>query len=612
MALRSSQADGAAQMVARHFAWQWAGFEAEADQLRQVMANWIYDTLQRVDAVSEGAAGSALVRTLRALVTDPPDAEPIFSISISAADLAAQRFVRVILGFLPTYLRSLDALLQWIDKQKAGAPKQKESAAAASPRTPTRAELDQGKAILQAMLPITGTTTRWPTVKGLGDIIDKAIKSMRSVICASALKDLMIWAAQVPLMAAASEEVAQSLYLAFKALDIGALGIVKSSAELGSLVHSNFETRVAEEFVLLHQDRYLIADQEAYLPPSEFPISIEALKGTLESIAVKDYSVSVLLQARAGKLPFMIRAKGTETSREDLVVFTNEMVPSITTSGFFDGRPEVYELKSIDSVIGAVPQVTAYSWNYLIASIYLQCTFLPRIPNARVLNTVMIPASPEARTISLPVITVTELAKLASGSAPQTAAEIVKFVTLLVQKSVRVAWYLAVPFMVTGLYGVIPYFVIDLKKLKAVASALAATVATALAAALAAYLKAKRKATEFWEPLPDVVKALIVIAAVVVLAIIIILSLPGDVVLVPAAGAAAAAIILIVLFAKQAGGDQGPGSGPPEGTIQVGPLAAMQCTPKQFAAWMETALTWYGKSWSAQSGGGTVNVAPLL
>jgi hypothetical protein len=308
----------------------------------------------------------------------------------------------------------------------------------------------------------------------------------------------------------------------------------------------------------------------------------------------------------------MIRAKGTEMSREDLIVFTNDTVPSVTMSGFFDGRPELYELKSIDSVIDAVPQVTAYSWNYLIASIDLQCTFLPRIPNARIVNTVMIPASPEARSISLPVITVTELAKLAAGPPPQTVAEIEKFVAQLVQKSVRVAWYLAVPFMVTGLYGVIPYFVIDLKKLKAVASALAATVATALATAVAAYLKAKRKATEFWDPLPDVVKAFIIIAAIVVLAVIVILSLPEDVILLPAAGAAAAAIILIILFAKQAGGNQGSGSAPPEGTIQLGPLAATQCSPKQFAAWMATALTWYEQSWSAQSGGGTVNVGPLL
>jgi hypothetical protein len=602
----SSEGQSAAKLVARHFAWQWVGLDPDADQMRQAVANWIYDTVQRIDMASSGAGGNTLVRILRAHVTDPTT-QTFISVDQTRDDLAAERLVRTLLSFLPSYLRSLDALLKWLPQQNPR--RQKPESAASAPKNPTQTgdQAQKAQVILASMLPTFGVSSRWPSLKRLGQDLDKALRALRKSTCAGSLSDLAVWLAQVPLMASASEIVALAVLNAFQQLDSANLGIVKSNIRVGNLVHDHLAAIVGANFVLTHPDRYIVADNQGYRPPNPAPVSIDSIWAEREM--QKDYSVRVLLQSRAGKLKLMKRAVSTGTSREDLVVFTNDSVPTVSSNGLFDGRPEVYEIKALDSIVSAVPQVTAYSWNYLVASIYIQCTLLPDRPFARVVNTVMIPASPDNHTISIPVISVTEFKNITLAKSPvQTAEEIAQLVQSIVRDSVDLGPYVAVPFMVSGLYGVVPYFVIDVNQAKKVADAVVTFVVEALIAALLAYLAAKKLLKDLWDSIPDAIKAFAGAVIVLALGIAVILALPEEVIVV------AVAAVLMAFFSGQGSNQQTPDTSPtqiPNGTIYLGPLAA-QCTPAQFAAWMSTALNWYRTAWSAQTTQDTVTVAPPM
>ena len=165
--------------------------------------------------------------------------------------------------------------------------------------------------------------------------------------------------------------------------------------------------------------------------------------------------------------------------------------------------------------------------------------------------------------------------------------------------------YVAVPFMVSGLYGVVPYFVIDVSQAKKIVDAVVTTIVEALIAALLAYLAAKKLLEDFWDSMPDAVKAFAAALLIVGLGIELILALPEAVVV------AAAAAVLMLIFSGDDADQQSPGGDPsqnPNGTIYLGPLVA-KCTPAQFTKWVSTALTNYLAVWSQKTNAGTVPVA---
>jgi hypothetical protein len=104
--------------------------------------------------------------------------------------------------------------------------------------------------------------------------------------------------------------------------------------------------RPARDFVKENADKILIAENDAYVPPFSIPRPLETVKTVLENTE-KDYSLTVLSQARGSVGTFYIRGKGSTTSREDLVVFRADNPVVIFTGLGLTGRPEVYEVKAI-------------------------------------------------------------------------------------------------------------------------------------------------------------------------------------------------------------------------------------------------------------------------
>jgi hypothetical protein len=254
------------------------------------------------------------------------------------------------------------------------------------------------------------------------------------------------WLASVPLQAAQSEAVALALMAAFKGLEASGQGILKSRADLGTVVHDCLAKRVAAELVAT-PGILLVADNKAWVAgnPDEFNVAYVA--GKLEQID-KDYSLRVLAQSRGSKAALFVRSKDTEVSREDMVVFKGTGAAALVSSLGLEGRPEVYEVKPMSRLSEAVAQVTAYAWNYLVADVIWKCAKLPSLPGASISNSVMIPADPEVKAISLPVISLETLSAVGSVATLRidaAAADIAKLVQNVIGKAIVRGPCMAIP-----------------------------------------------------------------------------------------------------------------------------------------------------------------------
>ena len=94
----------------------------------------------------------------------------------------------------------------------------------------------------------------------------------------------------------------------------------------------------------------------------------------------------------------------------------------------------------------------------------MQCGVLPVVPGATLRNSVMLPAVPGQQSIDLPVLSLYTLSNVATLGDPTSAAAIACLVAKIVKHVVKAPSCVAVPFIVNRLYGVIPYFVLDLKE----------------------------------------------------------------------------------------------------------------------------------------------------
>ena len=296
---QAPSADQWARLIARSFAFEWCGLDAAAGPLRTACAELVYGVLSQAAAAS---GGQTLVRLMTALRTGLAGAAASGPASaflpgqVSPEEATAQAFARVLCGFLPGELRSVSALLA----SAMGAPKRKK------PRPPGAAAV----------------SGRWPSVPDLGKQLEKLLEELGATVCPAAAKDIATWFARVPYQVASGVPVAAAIVAAFKALaktPVGTSGLISSNAELGDVVHDNLAAQVGREFAVSYRDRILVAENDVYLPGSVAPISLDEASQRLRR--AKDYSLTVLAQARGAVGPLYIRAKGATTSREDLAVF---------------------------------------------------------------------------------------------------------------------------------------------------------------------------------------------------------------------------------------------------------------------------------------------------
>ncbi len=580
---QAPSADQWARLIARSFAFEWCGFDAAAGPLRTVCADLVYGVLSQAAAAS---GGQTLVRLMAALRTGlagaaSSAAAPAFLPGqVSPEEATAQAFARVVCGFLPGELRSVSALLA----SASGAPKRKKS-------SPPGAATVSG---------------RWPSVPDLGKQLEKLLEELRATVCGAAVKDIATWFTRVPYQAASSAAVAAAITAAFQALaktPAGTSGLIGSNKELGNAVHHNLADQVGPQFAGSYADRILVAENEVYLPGSVAPITLDEASQRLGR--AKDYSLTTLAQARRAIGPLYIRAKGSSTSRDDLAVFKFGPASGTFAALSLDGRPEVYEVKAVGSLPEAVSQVTAYSWNYLVASATLQCSVLPGIPGATLRNSVMLPAVPGQQSIDLPVLSLHTLSNLATLGDPASAAAIAGLVAKIVKNVVRVPGCVAVPFMVDGLYGVVPYFVIDLKKVKQLEKTIE-TIVQALAAALLALMVGLGLQGALRPKVPELVTALVLFCLAVIVALVVIVTLPESLIVL---AAIAAGVLIVVLAAP---GTAGPPPGPGHGQLGVhlGALNVQGISADQFGSWLGAAGQLFADIATYGPAAGAVNVNP--
>jgi hypothetical protein len=354
-----------AQLLARSLAFEWCGSDQDADKLRQAVARFLYDHLLRVDVATDGKSSQVFAEIIKNLAPAGGQADPILQVETSPDECGAQRLTQVLCGMLPPQLRSLQALLKSLT---ATEPRRKGPSASSAGKPNVPDNLKKLASQIQALaLPLTNVSSRWPTVKKLGEELQRRYNQLKGLKCASTIMDIDAWLRTVPLQAAKSEVVGLALQTAFKGL--GQQGAVNSNAQLGKKVHDSLAEAIARDLTATRRDVILVAENNAYLGPNSKAYKLDYVEGVLEQID-RDYSLSVLAQARGSKLPFMIRARGSEVSREDLVLFKGvQSVVPVGTLGL-EGRPEVYEIKPLTRLTEGVSQVTAYSWNYMIGNAY--------------------------------------------------------------------------------------------------------------------------------------------------------------------------------------------------------------------------------------------------
>jgi len=570
------------KLIATAVAAEWTGPDPDADDLRTALADAVTKIVARADQVTRGGTSSAYAAVLDAYrkqspAGPPPVASPS-SGPISPDEAAARRMVQALLHMIPEPARSLPALVTDMQVQPSPPPPPSGPAPASSPGPPTADQSGQGqgasssdkdtedkekeRAWLDIPVNPTALATAWPSPPRLSKLIKDTLAKLRKLSCATALVDLETWLTYVPPRAATSYAVAGAIQTAFAGVDV--TGITSSSLSLGNAVHDRIEANAARSLAPLF-DRYLVAENSIYPPGNAgIPGPLEVWADNARNVS-KEFSLTALQNSRgqAG----LIRSRRATTSREDLVVFYRSDVCSLP-GPLAVGRPEVYEVKAVGSLLDAVPQVTAYSINYLWASAYLRCGKMLTVPGARMDNTLMLPASPEFPSIPIPCLCVSDLpgAVTAAASPTMTAAQIAAMVQQFLNAALSVPPYLAVPFMVSGLYGVIPYFVIDMGQLvKAIQAALQAII-EALIAALLAYLAAKK----LLEKLADVGEALAKALAAVVVVILCVVAMFLLAPIIAAAlgislatvGVVAAAALILIVVGAASGLGGGPGGGP--------------------------------------------------
>lgn len=571
----SAEGQQLARLLARQITLLWCGGDPEAEDLRKLFAKVVYDLLRRADISTRGSSSKILQHLLR-LFREAIRVKPGMEESCGdPGELAARELASWLLGFLPEYMRNLDALINSI-RARQNSQNNNKPGASAQPTGPSwtdRLDPKTRQAFLNAQFPVMAAAGAWPKLEKLAEEIQKRLKLLKPFACASVVGDLETWVAQVPLQAASSYGVAIALQTAFKgarAVLGDSSGLVKSDKDIGSVVHSNLTHIVANEMTAKFLDRYLVSEQDVYFPPTKVSIRIETVAKEMEIL--KEYSLTVLQTSRASLDKLYIRAAGKTSSREDLVVFYRGATATALGLMGANARPELYEIKPVDSLVSAVSQVTAYSFNYLVASCFLRCTFLPRKPGGHVDNPLMLPAWPERNSLSMPLVSISEL--IAVATAPGGAAGAGAIATIVEKwwaRRVQTAWYVAVPFMVSGLHGIIAYILIDTKKMSGLLKTVLESILAALIAALMAYLAAKKMAEDLGEAVwafiqayADFLIALVIGIAMVVVLVALFGTPPGWVIL----GAAATAVVVLLVTGGESQNTK-PGQGPENEYLSV-------------------------------------------
>ena len=478
-------------MLGKSMAIIWVGSDPSAKSLTDVCTNIFTSIISRVDLITNGAGSKCWMLLYNENLKKFPGADAIKTGIISKEEWAIRQIAVILFQFIPPEYQSLENLLSKF-KAYQTAEKNTTSNAESTPggAPENNAELSKFNDLF---IPSNKLAAVWPNRDTLAKRIMEGIEKLRKLSCLGSVTDLIAWSENVPLRTACNYAVAEAIQVAFQGLNL--TGITKSNMTLGNQVHKKIAT-AAGRALALRQDVYLVADNDVYSPGRAFSprnIQFQADDDALR----KEYSLKVLIQAR-NKLDNVIRSRNSATSREDLVVFFNNNYLGLSSiiPGILDvARPELYEVKAIDSLFDAVSQVTSYSWNYLVASIQYQCEILPAMPLSRLDNPLMLFASPESHTIAIPTLTLTDLAVINSFGPlqlPLMAQKLAELVQLFLSQSFSSPPFLAVPFMISGLYGIIPYFVIDLGKLAKTVQDVLTAILNALIAAMIAYMAAKK------------------------------------------------------------------------------------------------------------------------
>jgi hypothetical protein len=173
-----------------------------------------------------------------------------------------------------------------------------------------------------------------------------------------------------------------------------------------------------------------------------------------------------LTKSRRKLSKLFVRRTGSKRSREDIIVFDTFFPAGIgpksspLTAIFPTSRyPEFYEVKPVRSMTDAPGQVAFYVWNYAVARVLWKPSGPCKSPTPTL-------ADPNGHTLKLPAVTGINLIQL--GTPLLATYPYVQSMPPL----------LAVPFMVEGASGIIPYLIVDGNA--AALAALAAAVAAAI------------------------------------------------------------------------------------------------------------------------------------
>jgi hypothetical protein len=585
--MASRERDKVRSLVCDGIAIEWVGPDPDAAELRRELSSGLDTLWQRADWASAGGTSRLMTAVLAHFVANqPPGPVPAGS---DPAEQAARQLARLLLGFLPAEARSLGALVANLRRPGPGPSSAPPTAPVASgppdteePEKGTAGTADEFDRLLTDPARLAAA---WPSAKRMAELIKEILDRIKKLGCLGGMVDVATWETYVLPRMATSYAVATAVQQAFSGLNL--TGVVSSNISLGNTVHSQVAQTSAAALAPMI-DRYLVADHNVYRLGVPSSVVREAERTRL----LGELSLTLLASSRGESDPVgRIRGRGRQTSRDDLVVFFGPTVSNLP-GPFASGRPEVWEVKPIRDLQQAVSQVSAYSLNYLAASFWARCK---GVGGARIDNSIMLPGSPEAPAIPVPSISVTGMAAAASGPPPVTAAQVAQLVQQFLTTALPIGSFLAIPFMISGLYGIIPYFVLDLGKLAQLVQVVLEAIISALIQALLAYLAAKKLLEELAEAGLVVAKVLawallflIVIVAAFLLAAAIIAALPEVAVLAVVAG------VLLLVFGGAAAGPSGgqgsgaPGSGGPGDAttlldINLGPVSLQGVTAAQLA-----------------------------
>lgn len=574
----STQASALFSVIANALALEWAGPDEAAKPLRETLAGILLGTLERVNTLTRGTAAKVFAKLLgEHLKQAPPDMK--VPGGLTREQWAGRRVAQTLLAGFPAEVQSLEkfmAAMREGDAPRAPPEPQEQKTPAAGALTPDWADLLMPPATLAAV---------WPNPDKLSKHFAKYLKALLDKTKGDVAADVLSWSAQVPLQAGASYAVANAIQQAFRLTDT--LGVTNSSRRLGNEVHARLE-QVAARALAARGDCWLVAENRAYPPPTKTPVDLFT-RAEFDA-SRREFSLRTLLNARASKLPLMVRSVGATTSREDLVVFFDKTL-SLGSSLLASGRPEVYEIKPIGNLVDGVSQVNAYSWNYLVSSVHMRVAHMPKIGAARLDNSLMIPASPELHILPIPSITVTMVNAVAGSSvvSPVLTAQIIaQLVTDFSNSALSIPPNVVVPFMASGLYGLIPYFVINMDKVQNGVQEALKAILELLLAALAAYLAAKKLMEGLQQELEPVLRrAMELFVLLQLAALVIVLFVVAAFEAAAVLAIVAAAALLILVFAPSGDeGSQKPGKRTDENTlitIRTGALELHRLSPAQFA-----------------------------